>query len=188
MGGDPAAEPPFFFQKNVSNLQPEASEIPYPSETSDLHHEIELLVAINKGGTNISAGNAMDHVFGYAVALDMTRRDLQWEMKKAGRPWEVGKAFEKSAPCGQIVTADKAGPMNEGKIWVDVNGRRRQSGDVSQMIWKTPEIIAYLSKFFELQPGDVILTGTPAGVGPVVAGDVMRGGIDGLGEIEVKIV
>ena len=187
MGSDPESDPPFFFQKNPDNLQPGAARIPYPSETKDLHHEIELLVAIGKGGANISEGEAGDHVFGHAVALDMTRRDLQWEMKGKGRPWEVSKAFDKSAPCGPIVPVSETGPMDEAAIWVDVNGERRQSGNINQMIWKTPQVIAYLSRFFELMPGDVILTGTPAGVGPVVAGDVMKGGIDGLGEIEVRI-
>ena len=187
MGSDPTREPPFFFQKNPYALVT-TGEFPYPSKTADVHHEIELVVALGKGGTNISLDQALDHVWGYAVGLDMTRRDLQGEAKKMGRPWEVGKSFEASAPCGPIVPATKIGHPAKGAVWLDVNGQRRQTGDLSQLIWNIPETINYLSGLFALAPGDLIMTGTPAGVASVKRGDVMRGGVEGIGEIEVRVV
>jgi fumarylpyruvate hydrolase len=187
MGHDPNREPPFFFQKNPDALLT-TGEFPYPSKTSDVHHEIELVVALGKGGTNISLDQALDHVWGYAVGLDMTRRDLQGEAKKMGRPWEVGKSFEASAPCGPIVPAATIGHPAKGAVWLDVNGQRRQTGDLSQLIWNIPETINYLSGLFTLGPGDLIMTGTPAGVASVKKGDVMRGGVEGIGEIEVRVV
>ena len=187
MGHDPNREPPFFFQKNPDALVTRG-EFPYPSKTADVHHEIELVVALRRGGTNIAMDQALDHVWGYAVGLDMTRRDLQGEAKKMGRPWEVGKSFEASAPCGPIVPASKIGHPAKGAVWLDVNGQRRQTGDLSQLIWNIPETINYLSGLFTLAPGDLIMTGTPAGVGVVQRGDVMRGGVEGVGEIEVRVV
>nr|WP_207140334.1 fumarylacetoacetate hydrolase family protein [Rhodovibrio salinarum] len=187
MGHDPNKEPPFFFQKNPDNLLCGVPEMPYPPATSDLHHEIELVVALQAGGRDIPTARALDYVYGYAVALDMTRRDLQGEAKKLGRPWAVGKAFEHSAPCGPVVPASKIGHPDAGAIWLDVNGERRQEGDLVQMIWKVPEMIAILSGLFTLQPGDLIMTGTPAGVGPVQRGDRLHGHVAGIGALEVAI-
>ena len=187
MGHDPNREPPFFFQKNPDNVVTDGA-FPYPPLTKDVHHEIELVVALSKGGANIPADKALDHVYGYAVGLDMTRRDLQGEAKKMGRPWEVGKAVEASAPCGPLVPASKIGHPSKGAVWLDVNGQRRQTGDLSQLIWNIPDTIAYLSGLFTLAPGDLIMTGTPAGVGAVKKGDVMKGGVEGVGEIEVRVV
>ncbi|MDQ4135681.1 MAG: fumarylacetoacetate hydrolase family protein, partial [Pseudomonadota bacterium] len=175
MGHDPNREPPFFFQKNPDNVVTDGV-FPYPPKTSDVHHEIELVVALGQGGKDIPVERALDCVFGYAVGLDMTRRDLQGEAKKMGRPWEVGKAVEASAPCSPLVPASKIGHPSKGAIWLDVNGQRRQTGDLSQLIWNVPETIAYLSGLFTLAAGDLIMTGTPAGVGAVKRGDVMRGG------------
>ena len=187
MGHDPDREPPFFFQKNPDSLVLDG-RFPYPPGTSDVHFEIELVLALRSGGSDIPAERAMDCVYGYAVGLDMTRRDLQGEAKKLGRPWEVGKSFEASAPCGPLVPASRIGHPAEGAVWLDVNGQRRQTGDLSQLIWKIPETIAYLSGLFTLAPGDLIMTGTPAGVGAVQRGDVMKGGVEGVGEIEVRVV
>ena len=184
MGHDPDREPPFFFQKNADNLDPSGA-FPYPSRGADIHHEVELAVALGTGGADIPEAEALGHVYGYAVALDMTRRDLQGEAKKLGRPWEIGKAFERSAPIGPITPA--AGPL-AGSIALAVNGTVRQEGDLGQMIWKVPEIIAYLSRYFDLAAGDVILTGTPAGVGPVVRGDRLEARIAGLEPLVVRVV
>jgi fumarylpyruvate hydrolase len=187
MGHDPNKEPPFFFQKNPSNLLLKR-EFPYPPQTSDLHFEIELVVALKSGGSNIAAADAMKHVYGYAVGLDMTRRDLQGQMKKLGRPWEIGKAFEHSAPCTAIVPAEKIGHPAKGAIWVDVNGERRQTGDLAQMIWDVPHQIQFLSGLFELKAGDLIFTGTPAGVGALKKGDKLKGHVDGVADLEVVVV
>lgn len=186
MGHDPDRELPFFFQKNPDNLD-SSGVFPYPSNTTDVHHEVELAVALANGGTDISPDHALSLVFGYAVALDMTRRDLQGQMKKMGRPWEIGKAFERSAPIGQIVPAAECGPMDQGGIELSVNGDVRQTGDLNQMIWKTPQIISYLSQYFELAAGDVILTGTPAGVGPVDRGDLLVANIEAVGSLTVTV-
>ena len=188
MGHDPTREEPFFFQKNPDSLIVGGGEFPYPSRSKDVHHEIELVVAIGKGGADIPVGTALDHVFGYAVGFDMTRRDLQGVAKKAGRPWEVGKAFDASAPCTEVVPAATIGHPSSGAIWVKVNGQMRQNGDLNEMIWKVPEMISYLSGLFRLQPGDLIFSGTPAGVGAVQRGDVMEGGVAGVAEITVKVV
>jgi fumarylpyruvate hydrolase len=188
MGHDPDREPPFFFQKNPGNVYTGSSAFPYPPATSDVHHEIELVVALGKGGRDIPPEAATDCVWGYGVGLDMTRRDLQGEAKKLGRPWEVGKAFEHSAPCSALVPASETGHPVTGAIWLKVNGEIRQEGDLAQMIWKTPEIIAHLSRLFELRPGDLIMTGTPSGVGPVVRGDRMHGHVEGVGDLEVVVV
>lgn len=188
MGGDPDKEPPFFFQKNPDNLLVGGGKFAYPPASNDVHHEMELVIALHKGGKDIPVESALDHVYGYAAGLDMTRRDLQGEAKKAGRPWEVGKAFEQSAPCGELVAAEDIGHPTEGAIWLDINGERRQTGDLNQLIWKVPEVVSYLSGLFELQPGDLIFTGTPSGVGAVERGDKLHGHIDGIGDIAVEVV
>jgi fumarylpyruvate hydrolase len=187
MGHDPSREPPFFFQKNADNLLPAGQNFPYPSLSSNVHYEVEFVVALKHGGANIAVEDALDCVWGYAIGIDMTRRDVQDVAKKMSRPWEAAKAFEASAPISALVAATDAGHLDQGAIWLDVNGTRRQSGDLNQMIWKVPEIIAELSKLFVLAPGDVIMTGTPAGVGAVVAGDVMECGVDGIGTLTVKV-
>lgn len=187
MGHDPDKEPPFFFQKNPDTLVLSGTDFPYPPETSDVHHEVELVVALKSGGDNIPLDKALDCVYGYAVGLDMTRRDLQGEAKKLGRPWETGKAFENSAPCGPLHPVEKAGHPAEGAIWLKVNGETRQSGDLNQMIWKVPEMISYLSRLFTLKPGDLIFAGTPAGVGAIVRGDEMVAHVDGVDEVTFKV-
>jgi fumarylpyruvate hydrolase len=187
MGHDPSKEPPFFFQKNPDNVVVDG-QFPYPSKSSDVHYEIEMVVALSKGGVDIPVEQALDHVFGYGVGLDMTRRDLQGEAKKLGRPWEVGKAFEASAPCTPLIPASEIGHPTSGAVSLKVNGELRQQGDLNQMIWKVPEMISYLSGLFTLQPGDIIMSGTPAGVGAVVRGDVLEGVVEGIGRIEVRVV
>jgi len=187
MGHDPDREDPFFFQKNPDNLDL-SGEFPYPSRSSDVHHEAELLVALKSGGTDISLDNALDHVFGYGLSLDMTRRDLQGIQKKMGRPWEIGKAFERSAPCGPLHPVSETGHLDQGRLELKVNGELRQEADLNQMIWKVPEMISYLSEYFELAAGDVIMSGTPSGVAAVEKGDVMVLTIEGLGSLEVKVV
>ena len=187
MGHDPDREDPFFFQKNPNNLDTSGA-FPYPPHSTDVHHEAEMIVALKSGGTNISLDTALDHVFGYGLSLDMTRRDLQGMQKKMGRPWEIGKAFEKSGPCGPLHPVSAVGHPNEGHLELKVNGETRQEADLNQMIWKVPEMISYLSEYFELAAGDVIMSGTPAGVAAVEKGDVMVLTIDGLGTLEVKVV
>ena len=187
MGGDPDREPPFFFQKNPDNLDP-SGEFPYPVKSSDVHHELEMVVALKSGGVNIPVERALDHVYGYAVGLDMTRRDLQGEAKTLRRPWEIGKAFERSAPCGALVPAADSGHPSSGLVQLKVNGEVRQTGDLGQMIWKVPEMISYLSDYFELAAGDVIMSGTPSGVASVVKGDVMEAEIAGVGALRVTVV
>ena len=187
MGHDPDREPPFFFQKNPDNLDPSGS-FPYPPQSNDVHHEAEIYVALASGGSNIAVEDALSHVYGYGLSLDMTRRDLQGQMKKMGRPWEIGKAFERSAPCGPIHPTSLVGHPSEGRLTLTVNGDMRQTGHLNQMIWKIPEMIAYLSEYFTLAPGDIIQSGTPAGVGPVEKGDVMVMRADQLGELTVNVV
>jgi fumarylpyruvate hydrolase len=170
MGHDPDREPPFFFQKNPNNLDSSGS-FPYPPHSSDVHYEAELLVALKSGGTNIPLDQALSHVFGYGVCLDMTRRDLQGEAKKMGRPWEIGKAFEQSGPVGPVLPVAQVGHPDQGRVALSVNGALRQEGDLNQMIWKVPEMISYLSEFFEL-----------------AAGDVMEAVIEGVGTLTVKVV
>ncbi|MCA3585842.1 MAG: fumarylacetoacetate hydrolase family protein [Methylocystis sp.] len=186
MGHDPNREPPFFFQKNPDNID-FSGEFPYPSQTKDVHHEIELVVALSKGGVNIAIGKALDHVWGYGIGLDMTRRDLQGIAKDMGRPWEIGKAFERSAPMGALVPASQIGHPSSGKVELKVNGKVRQTGDMNQMIWKVPEMISYLSDYFELKAGDIIMTGTPSGVAAVVPGDVMEASVEGVGVLTVRV-
>jgi len=187
MGHDPDKEPPFFFQKNAENVDT-SGEFPYPPQTSDVHFEMEMIVALKSGGVDIPEKDALDHVFGYGLGLDMTRRDLQGEAKKMGRPWEIGKAFERSAPMGPLVPASQTGHLDSGAISLTVNGEERQKGDLNQMIWKVPEQIAYLSRFYDIAAGDLIMSGTPAGVGPIQKGDVMECRVDGLAPFIVKVV
>jgi len=187
MGHDPDREPPFFFCKPADAIVPSGSAIPYPLATENLHYEIELVVAIGKGGTHIKAADALSHVYGYAVGIDLTRRDLQGEAKKMGRPWDSGKGFDHAAPCTAIRPASEIGHPTSGRIWLAVDGKIRQDSDIDKLIWSVPETIEHLSGLWELQPGDLIYSGTPEGVGPVVAGETMTGGVDGVGEIEIKI-
>ncbi len=185
-------EPPFFFMKPADAVLPveagQTGHMPYPSLTANLHHEIELVVAIGKGGRAIAAANALEHVFGYAVGLDMTRRDLQNDMNKQGRPWCIGKGFDHSAPIGPITPAAQAGDVAQAAIWLQVNGADRQRSTVAQLIWNIAETIEHLSAAWELQPGDLIFSGTPEGVGAVVRGDVLEGGVDGLGTLRLQVV
>jgi fumarylpyruvate hydrolase len=171
--------------KPADAIVPNGVTIPYPQKTKDLHHEIEMIVAIGKGGANIPVGKALDHVFGYGVGLDMTRRDLQGEAKKMGRPWEMGKAFDNSAPCTALKTVAMVGHPAKGAIWLKVNGEVKQKGDLAEMIWNVPETISYLSHLITLRPGDIIMSGTPAGVGPCKAGDKLEGHVDGIGDLTV---
>ncbi len=188
MGHDPDAEPPFFFLKSPDNLLADGLDFPFPPLSREVHHEVELVVALDRGGRDIAAGDTQGCIFGHAVGLDMTRRDLQAEAKRRGRPWEVGKAFEHSAPCGALAPIAATGPLDRGEIALTVNGQLRQSGRLEQMIWKTPEIIAELSRHFELRPGDLIMTGTPAGVGAVQRGDRLGARIDGLDPLELRVI
>lgn len=184
-------EAPFFFLKPADAIVPiaqgETGTMTYPSLTKDLHHEIELVVAIGKGGRNIKAADAQKHIWGYAVGLDMTRRDLQGEMKKQGRPWCIGKGFDESAPIGTLVPAAQAGDVANAQIWLKVNGQDRQRSTVTKLIWNIGEIIEHVSSAWELAPGDLIFTGTPEGVAAVVAGDTLEGGVSGVGTLSLKI-
>lgn len=185
MGADPEREPPFFFMKPADALVASGAILSFPAATRSLHHEIELVVVIGRGGRDLVAGSALEHVYGYAVGLDMTRRDLQNEAKRTGRPWDMGKGFDESAPCSAVQPASAIGHPAKGAIWLAVNGQVRQRGDLSQQIWSVPETIAYLSGLVTLAPGDLIFTGTPEGVGPVVAGDRLEGHIDGVGDLSI---
>ena len=187
MGFDPNKEPPFFFQKNNSNIVIDG-KFPYPSQTKDVHHELEMVVALKSGGTNISLEKASGHIYGYAVGLDMTRRDLQGIAKKMGRPWEIGKAFEKSAPIGVLSKIEETGKLDEGKIVLKLNGETKQEGNLNMMIWKVSEIISHLSQFYDIAAGDIIMTGTPAGVGPVQKGDKLEGVIEKLDSLKVDVI
>ncbi|MBB5374411.1 fumarylacetoacetate hydrolase family protein [Acidocella aromatica] len=192
MGFDPDREPPFFFCKPDNAVVPVAQgttlELEYPAETSNYHYEAELVAVIGKGGSNIPLEQALDHVWGYAVGLDMTRRDLQMKMREMGRPWEIGKAFDRSAPIGPIHPSSAVGHFEKGSIWLTVNGETKQKSDITHLIWSVAETVSYLSRFFRLEPGDVIFTGTPEGVGAVKRGDLMTVGVEHLGELHVKIV
>ncbi|MCB8874073.1 fumarylacetoacetate hydrolase family protein [Acidisoma silvae] len=190
MGADPDREPPFFFTKPADAILTGGADMPYPPQTADLHHEVELVVAIGTGGANIPVETAKTHIWGYAAGLDMTRRDLQGAAKKAGKPWDMGKGFDHSAPIGAMVPAKELGPKygEDGHVLLNVNGEERQSGDLADMIWSIPEIVATLSTFVTLAPGDLIMTGTPEGVAAVTAGDVLEGIISGLPPVTVKIV
>ncbi|MGH6809404.1 MAG: fumarylacetoacetate hydrolase family protein [Ensifer adhaerens] len=188
MGHDPDREPPFFFQKNPDNLLVADKAFPYPPRTTDVHHEVEMVVALKSGGSDIPVEQALDCVYGYAVGIDFTRRDLQAEAKKAGKPWAAAKAFEHSAPVSEIVPVEAIGHPANGNIWLKVNGELRQHGDLDQMIWKIPEVISELSRLFTLAPGDIIMTGTPSGVGPVVRGDTVTCGVDGVAALAVTVL
>jgi len=188
MGMDPEREPPFFFSKPADALVGNGTPVPYPPRTANLHHEIELVVALGTGGRNIPVENALAHVFGYAVGNDLTRRDLQFEAREQRRPWDVSKGFDSSAPVSALRPASEMGHLERGAIWLEVNGEQRQRADLSEMIWSVPEIIAELSTYFELRPGDLVFTGTPEGVGPLQPGDSLVGGVDGLETLRTTIV
>jgi fumarylpyruvate hydrolase len=188
MGSDPNGEPPFFFTKPADAVVPAAQDTPYPTATGNLHHEMELVVAIGKAGAAVASAAALDLVFGYAAGLDLTRRDLQDEAKATRRPWDMSKGFDASAPIGDIVPASEAGHPSEGAITLKVNGEIRQNGDLADQIWPVPEIIAALSKLVRLAPGDLIFTGTPDGVGPLQRGDLLEGEIAGVGFVRTRIV
>jgi len=185
MGYDPDREPPFFFMKAPSSIVQNGSTVDYPVGTKDVHHEIEMVVAIGRGGKNIPVEKALEHVWGYGVGLDMTRRDIQGQAKKMGRPWEMSKSFDQSAPCSALRPASEIGHPSKGAIRVKVNGEVKQHGDLSQQIWSVPEQIAYLSGLVTLQPGDLIFSGTPSGVGPVNKGDRLEGHVEGVGDLTI---
>jgi fumarylpyruvate hydrolase len=187
MGGDEARDPPVFFQKPADSIVEDGGIVPYPPMTSDLHYELELVVALKGGGFNLPPARALDQVYGYAIGIDMTRRDRQRDMGKGGLPWEIGKSFDHSCPCGPVHPAERTGHIQSGAIRLMVDGTLKQDSDIGLMIWKVPEIIANLSNYFELLPGDIILTGTPHGVGPVVPGNELVGSIEGLGTLTVRI-
>jgi len=187
MGKDPDREPPFFFTKPADAIVGDGATIPYPPLTSNLHFEGELVVAIGIGGRQIAAAKALDHVFGYAIGNDLTRRDLQNAAKDLGRPWDWGKAFDQSAVCGPIHPVGSTGHLATGSITTSVNGAERQQGDLADMIWPVPEIVEFLSQSVAIEAGDLIFTGTPAGVGALVPGDVCVVAIDGLGELTTTI-
>jgi fumarylpyruvate hydrolase len=188
MGANPEREPPCFFMKPADAVVGNGEAVRYAPRTNNLHHEIELVVAIGAGGRNIPLTSALDHVFGYAVGNDLTRRDLQSAAKNAGLPWDVAKGFDQSAPIGAIRPVAEAGHVSSARIWLEVNGQVRQDANLAEMIWSVPEVIVELSTLFTLQPGDLIFTGTPAGVGPVQRGDSLVGGIDGLETLRTTIV
>ena len=191
MGGDATKEPPFFFTKAADSIvpvvAPEVGRIRYPMATSNFHHEMELVVAIGKAGANVAVEDANDCVFGYAVGLDMTRRDLQNEMREKKRPWDIGKSFAQAAPIAPLHPVSQTGLLARGAITLDVNGARRQQGDLSDMIWDVPHTLAFLSRYYELMPGDLVFTGTPSGVGAVVKGDRLEGRIEGLTPLAIVI-
>ncbi len=187
MGHDPDREPPFFFMKPATSIVTDGKDMQYPSLTQDLHHEIEMVVAIGIGGSNIAPADALNHVWGYGVGLDMTRRDLQGEAKKMGRPWDTGKAFDESAPCSSLVPVSQCGHLAKGLINLKVNGVIKQEGDLAMMIWNVPDTSAYLSTLFALEPGDLIFSGTPAGVAAVKKGDVLEGYVAGLPILKTRV-
>jgi fumarylpyruvate hydrolase len=188
MGHNPDREPPFFFMKPNDAIVPNDGIMPYPPVTQDLHHEIELVVALGKGGRDIPVAQALDHVYGYAVGLDMTRRDIQAEAKKLGRPWDLAKGFDHSAPCAPITSVASLGRhIDQGAIWLKVNGKIRQTSDIKELIWTIPETISYLSGLIELAPGDLIYSGTPEGVAATVRGDRLEGHVDGLTPLNITI-
>lgn len=187
MGRDPDRNPPFFFTKPGDAIVPNGATIAYPSATANLHHEVELVAAIGVAGAALAVGDALSHVMGYAVGNDLTRRDLQMKARDDGRPWDTGKAFDASAPMTEILRTDDIGHPETGRIWLDVDGEHRQQGDLAQLIWKLDEIVAACSHLWRLEPGDLIMTGTPAGIGPVVPGQTMTAGIDGFPDLVTTI-
>jgi fumarylpyruvate hydrolase len=180
MGADPDREPPFFFTKPADAVVPASGTVPFPPSTKDLHHEVELVVALKAGGANIEPGQALDLVWGYAVGVDLTRRDLQDVAKKASRPWDLAKGFDASGPCSPLQPLACTGHPEQARVWLEVNGEVKQEGNLNEMIWSVPDVIAYLSRFVTLAPGDLIFTGTPSGVGALQPGDRVRGGVDGV--------
>lgn len=187
MGGNPEREPPFFFDKPADAIIESGNAVPYPPRTANLHHEIELVVAIGRAGSNIPLEDANAYIFGYAVGNDLTRRDLQFAARDAGRPWDTAKGFDHSAPITAIHPIEDIGILETGEIWLTVNDQKRQTSDLDQMIWSVPEIIVELSQLYMLQPGDLIFTGTPSGVGPLVPGDDVEGGVELLGTLRFNI-
>ena len=187
MGSDPDREPPFFFTKPADAVVPASGVVPYPPATRELHHEVELVVALKGGGKDIAPDAAMDLVWGYGVGLDLTRRDLQAVAKKDGRPWDMAKGFDASAPCSPLVPAERIGHPRDARIWLEVNGQARQEGNLDEMIWPVADVIAALSRLVALAPGDLIFTGTPAGVDALRPGDKVRGGVDGVTTFELEI-
>ena len=187
MGSDPDREPPFFFTKPADAVVPASGALPYPPATKELHHEVELVVALGAGGRDIAPERALDLVWGYGVGLDLTRRDLQAVAKKDGRPWDMAKGFDASAPCSPLLPASRTGHPREARIWLEVNGQLKQEGKLNEMIWPVPDVIAYLSRFVTLAAGDLIFTGTPAGVGALEPGDHVRGGVDGVTTFELTV-
>lgn len=183
MGFGDVRAPPFFFSKPADAVIASGSDVPFPARTANLHHEIELVVALARGGRDVAVEDAADLVYGYAVGVDLTRRDVQAAMKEQGKPWDTAKGFDHSAPISPIVPVPPAGHPAAGRIWLEVNDKPRQQGDIADMIWSVPEILSELSTWFELAAGDLVFTGTPAGVGPLVPGDVVRGGVDGIGTL-----
>ncbi|EPX79423.1 fumarylacetoacetate hydrolase family protein [Litoreibacter arenae] len=186
MGND-ERDPPFYFTKPADAVVESGTEIAYPPATSDLHHEVELVLAIGKGGADIALEDATTHIWGAAVGIDLTRRDIQLEAKKAGRPWDMAKGFDHSAPIGALVPLADAGDLTKGNIWLDVNGERRQTGDLSEMIWSAAECVTHLSTLVTLAPGDLIMTGTPSGVAAIGKGDKLTAGIDGLPSLSLSV-
>ena len=187
MGRDPDREPPFFFYKPSDTIVDEGATVPYPPETKNFHYEIELVVAIGTGGVDIPLEKALDHVWGYGVGIDLTRRDLQLQAREQGRPWDWGKGFDQSAPIAPLHPVSEVGHPAKGRIWLAVDGAVKQDSDIAKLIWPVADIIAICSRSIALKPGDIIMTGTPEGVGPVKAGETMTGGIDGLGEIRIAV-
>ncbi|MEX2148680.1 MAG: fumarylacetoacetate hydrolase family protein [Steroidobacteraceae bacterium] len=188
MGERDSRAPPFFFTKPADAVMAAGSAVPYPSRTANLHHEIELVVALGRGGRDVKPSDSREFIFGYAVGNDLTRRDVQTAMKDQGKPWDIAKGFDHAAPVSTIAPVADIGHPERGRIWLEVNGTPRQQGDIADMIWSVPEVIAELSTWFELAPGDLIFTGTPAGVGPLKPGDRVRGGVDGVGLLEHTVV
>ena len=188
MGKDPDRDPPFFFTKPADSVVANGSKIPFPKLTENLHFEIELVIAIGKEGSDVSEEQALDLVYGYAVGIDLTRRDLQFAARDAGRPWDWGKAFDQSAPCAPIHKVAECGHLGSGRIWLDVNGETKQDADLTELIWSVPEIISICSHAHVLKSGDLIYSGTPAGVGQIVRGDKVVGGVEGLTDVSIEIV
>jgi fumarylpyruvate hydrolase len=187
MGKDPDREPPFFFQKPADAVTDDGAAIPYPPETRNFHYEIELVVAIGREGVDVPVGEALDLVWGYGVGIDLTRRDLQFTARDLGRPWDWGKGFDNSAPCAPLRRVEGVGHVERGRIWLSVNGEVKQDADVADLIWPTRDVISIISRSMALKPGDLIYTGTPAGVGPIARGDKVAGGVDGVGEIHITV-
>lgn len=187
MGNDPTREAPVWFMKPADSVVPGGGRVPYPPGSGNVHHEIEMVVGLSRGGRQLTRDEALECIFGYAVGLDLTRRDLQLEFKKHGRPWDPAKSFEYAAPVSALQPVSAVGHPAAGRIWLEVNGERRQDGDIADLIWKVPDALVELSKLFTLAPGDLLFTGTPAGVGPVVAGDKLSGAVDGIATLDIEI-